>query len=118
MDARQAEKARMKQVRAIAARIRAGKPPAAPAELLRRAEVYLRNRAKYNARRAQVRALAAAVRAGQKPRAPTDLLAAVERHLAYRRWYNEARRKGASSGRPAPAATGASRVRRRPAPNR
>lgn len=83
----------MRQVRAVAARIRAGKPAGAPPHLVRRAEVYLRNRAKYNARRTRVRALAAAVRAGRKPRARADLLASVERHLAYREWYNQDRRK-------------------------
>jgi hypothetical protein len=78
-------------VRAIAARIRQGLRPDAPADLLKRAETLLRNRAQYNARRARVRALAAQVRAGRKPSAPADIMASVQRHLAYRRRYNDDR---------------------------
>jgi len=86
----------MKEVRATAARLRAGERPAASRQLLARAETFLRNRAKYNARRARVRALAALVRAGRKPRAPADIMVSVERHLAYRAWYNEDRRNNRS----------------------
>jgi hypothetical protein len=88
----------MKEIRAVAARIRAGERPDASPQLLARAETFLRNRAHYNARRARVRALAAQVRAGRKPRAPADIMASVQRHLAYREWYNEDRRTERSRG--------------------
>ena len=100
--------ASMKQVRAVAARLRAGERPEVSPDMLARAEALLRHRASYNARRTQVRTLAAQVRAGRKPRAPAEILVAVERHLAYRDWYNEDRRNkrrtvsqtGAHAGRP------------------
>jgi hypothetical protein len=88
-----------RQIRDIARRIRNGENPDVPANLLRRANLYLSHRATYDARRAQVRALANQVRNGKIPRAPADIMAAVSRHLAYRDEYNRerklARRKNA-----------------------
>jgi hypothetical protein len=93
--------ARRREVRVTAARIRRAESPDAPPELVRSAETYLANRARYDARRAEVRALAASVRAGRKPRIPARMREAVAKYLAYRVWYNSDR----VNKRRAPAAT-------------
>lgn len=97
-----------REMRRVAAVIRAGGKPTAPAALVRLAEMHLRNRQHYNERRARVRALAAQVRAGKKPRIPKDLVEAVANHLAYREWYNADRMRQRRARARAQAAAGRS----------
>lgn len=86
-----ARNARDREIRVVAATLRAGEKPDVGERLLRLAETRLRNRAVYNQRRAAVRAIAAEIRKGKETVVPPELKLAVEKHLEYREAYNAER---------------------------